>query len=83
MEYDPVKSESNVLSDSDTDSVEVLDTRQYKPIGRFRFYYYIVQLLVLCLLIGVLINVWTRPYSFFLWHPTFASLSLYFYIQGN
>ncbi|KXN73851.1 hypothetical protein CONCODRAFT_15201, partial [Conidiobolus coronatus NRRL 28638] len=82
MNYDPVKSEPNIVEDDDTDGVDVLGTRRYRPMGRFKFYYYIVQLLVFCLLIGILINVWTKPYSFFLWHPTFASLSLYFYIQG-
>jgi hypothetical protein len=63
--------------------VEILDTRVYNPIGKFKFFYYITQLLVHCLLIGVLINVWRGPYSFFLWHPTFATISIYLYIQGK
>ncbi|KXN69392.1 hypothetical protein CONCODRAFT_8185 [Conidiobolus coronatus NRRL 28638] len=64
------------------EEVEILDTRVYEPIGKFKFFYYITQLLVHCLLVGMLINIWRGPYFFLLWHPTFVTIGVYLYIQG-
>ncbi|KXN69388.1 hypothetical protein CONCODRAFT_8181 [Conidiobolus coronatus NRRL 28638] len=72
-----------VITAEDEGVVEVLDTRVYKPIGKFKIFYYITQVLVHCLLIGILINIWTKPYAFSFWHPTFAIIGIYLYIQGT
>jgi hypothetical protein len=63
--------------------IEILDSRVYEPIGRFQIFYYIAQGLVHCLLIGMLFNIWTGHYAFSVWHPTFATIGIYLYVQGK
>jgi hypothetical protein len=81
-QYDHLLDTEAIASDLQT-SQPILDQRDYTPMSDFSELKYLTQILVHGLTLAFLLAIWYQPYIFFLWHPTFAVLGLYFYIQGN